>query len=145
MVLFSGDLILNIGNPATKTIPTGTRIALALLSSAAVRSSGFQGIAISSLTPATQYVFSTACIHLANIPYRVLYIVAMYIAIYPIAMRSVMFLLSPTRKTDAKAVCGLRTFMKKLRSAFFLRKTMARTMRRPYTSKRIVYRSGASI
>ncbi|GJE92662.1 TrkH-domain-containing protein [Phanerochaete sordida] len=69
-VLFAGDLILNIDNPVTDAIPIGTRIALAVLSSAAVRSAGFQGVAISSLTPATQ----------------VLYVVMMYIAVYPIAM-----------------------------------------------------------
>ncbi|EKM49791.1 uncharacterized protein PHACADRAFT_214314 [Phanerochaete carnosa HHB-10118-sp] len=70
MVLFVGDLVLNIDNPATDAIPVGTRIALAVLSSGAVRSAGFQAVAVSSLTPATQ----------------VLYVIMMYIAIYPIAM-----------------------------------------------------------
>ncbi|KAJ3551624.1 hypothetical protein NM688_g4595 [Phlebia brevispora] len=68
--LFAGDLILNIDNPATESIPIGTRIALAFLSAAAVRSAGFQGVAVSSLVPAVQ----------------VLYVIMMYIAIYPIAM-----------------------------------------------------------
>lgn len=136
---------MNIGNPATETIPTGTRIALALLSSAAVRSSGFQGIAISSLTPATQYVIPTVRIHLANIQRRVLYVVAMYIAIYPIAMRSATLLLFSVRKINAKVVCGLRMFMKKLRLAFFQKKAIRRTTNRLCTSKRIVYRSGVSI
>ena len=35
MTLFAGDLILNIDNPATESIPIGTRIALAFLSAAA--------------------------------------------------------------------------------------------------------------
>ncbi|PSS34077.1 hypothetical protein PHLCEN_2v1871 [Hermanssonia centrifuga] len=70
VVSFVGDLVLNINNPATDAIPVGTRIALAFLSAAAVRNAGFQGIAVSSLTPATQ----------------VLYVIMMYISIYPIAL-----------------------------------------------------------
>lgn len=54
VISLAGTLILNIDNPATDAIPIGTRIALAFLSSAAVRSAGFQGVAVSSLTPATQ-------------------------------------------------------------------------------------------
>lgn len=56
MVLFAGDLVLNIHNPATDAIPVGTRIALAFLSAAAVRSAGFQGVPVASLTPAVQCV-----------------------------------------------------------------------------------------
>lgn len=55
-ILLAGDLILNIDNPATEAIPTGQRIALAFLSAAAVRSAGFQGVAVSSLVPAVQSV-----------------------------------------------------------------------------------------
>ncbi|THG92683.1 hypothetical protein EW026_g8305 [Hermanssonia centrifuga] len=70
VVSFVGDLVLNINNPATDAIPVGTRIALAFLSAAAVRNAGFQGVAASSLTPAAQ----------------VLYVIMMYISIYPIAL-----------------------------------------------------------
>ncbi|KAI0785108.1 cation transport protein-domain-containing protein [Abortiporus biennis] len=69
-VLFAGDLILNLGNPNVDTIPMGIRVILALLQAAAVRSAGFTSITISSMAPASQ----------------VLYIIMMYIAIYPIAM-----------------------------------------------------------
>ena len=68
IVLFAGDLILNIDNPVTDAIPIGSRIALAVLSSAAVRSAGFQGVAISSLTPATQYVLCKSPPPRAHIP-----------------------------------------------------------------------------
>lgn len=53
-VLLAGDLILNIDNPATDALPTGTKVALAFLSAAAVRSAGFQGVPVSGLTPAVQ-------------------------------------------------------------------------------------------
>lgn len=55
-ILLAGDLILDIHNPATDAIPSGQRIALAFLSAAAVRSAGFQGVSVSALTPAVQYV-----------------------------------------------------------------------------------------
>ena len=61
IILFAGDLILNIDNPATEIIPIGQRIALAFLSAAAVRSAGFQGVAVSSLVPAVQYVSLVVC------------------------------------------------------------------------------------
>ncbi|KAI0931017.1 hypothetical protein AcW1_007116 [Taiwanofungus camphoratus] len=64
------DLILNIGNPATKEIPIGTRIINAVLSAVAVRSAGYQSIPVSALVPAVQ----------------VLYLIMMYIAIFPIAL-----------------------------------------------------------
>lgn len=48
------DLILNIGNPATKEIPIGTRIINAVLSAVAVRSAGYQSIPVSALVPAVQ-------------------------------------------------------------------------------------------
>lgn len=60
-VTLAGDLILNINNSATAAIPIGTRIVLSFLSSAAVRSAGFQGIAVLSLTPATLSVFNQVC------------------------------------------------------------------------------------
>ena len=89
-ILFAGDLILNIGNPATDAIPIGTRVALAFLSAAAVRSAGFQGVAVSALAPGVQYVLaghSRFDGSMADIGSRVLYVIMMYIAIYPIAMR----------------------------------------------------------
>ena len=89
-VLFGGELVLNIGNAATDVIPIGTRIALAFLSSAAVRSAGFQGVAISSLTPATQFVLLIISLRLSSdCLLRVLYLIMMYIAVYPVAMRCV--------------------------------------------------------
>lgn len=91
-VLFGGELVLNLGNAATDVIPIGTRIALAFLSSAAVRSAGFQGVAISSLTPATQFVLCIISLQLwSNRLFRVLYLIMMYIAVYPVAMRCVGF------------------------------------------------------
>ncbi|KAL6301984.1 cation transport protein-domain-containing protein [Sparassis latifolia] len=67
---FMFDPILNIDNPFTDVIPVGTRIFDAILQAVAVRSSGYQSVALSSLVPAVQ----------------VLYVIMMYIAIYPIAM-----------------------------------------------------------
>ncbi|KAH9950694.1 TrkH-domain-containing protein [Amylocystis lapponica] len=64
------DLILNIGNPATDKIPIGTRLINAVLAAAAVRNAGYQSVAVATFTPAVQ----------------VLYVIMMYIAIYPIAL-----------------------------------------------------------
>jgi len=64
------DLILNIDNPATAMIPAGVRVINAILQAAAVRSAGFQSVPVASFVPAVQ----------------LLYVILMYIAIYPIAM-----------------------------------------------------------
>ncbi|OCH93088.1 TrkH-domain-containing protein [Obba rivulosa] len=64
------DIVLNIGNPVMDVIPVGTRLLLALLQAAAVRSAGFQPVPTAALVPAVQ----------------VLYVITMYIAIFPIAM-----------------------------------------------------------
>lgn len=73
IVLWGGDLLLNIGLPVTDTIPVGIRVIISLLQASAVRSAGFQAIAIATLAPAAQ----------------VLYLIMMYISVYPIAMRYV--------------------------------------------------------
>ncbi|KAI1788852.1 TrkH-domain-containing protein [Ganoderma leucocontextum] len=64
------DLLLNIGNPATDSLPAGVRVLDAILLAAACRNAGYQPIPVSSLVPATQ----------------VLFVIMMYIGIYPIAM-----------------------------------------------------------
>lgn len=63
-------LILDIGNPAISTIPVGTRIILGLLQACAVRTAGFQSVILSALAPAV----------------KVLYLIMMYISVYPVAM-----------------------------------------------------------
>ncbi|KDQ62090.1 hypothetical protein JAAARDRAFT_448748 [Jaapia argillacea MUCL 33604] len=63
-------LILDIGNPAIDSIPIGTRVVLGLLQACAVRTAGFQSVVLLALAPAV----------------KVLYLVMMYIAIYPVAM-----------------------------------------------------------
>ncbi|PCH40391.1 TrkH-domain-containing protein [Wolfiporia cocos MD-104 SS10] len=70
MTIFVFTLTLNLGNPATDAIPVGVRVINAVLAAAAVRSSGFQSISVSTLVPAIQ----------------ILYLVLMYINIYPIAL-----------------------------------------------------------
>lgn len=64
------DLILNIGNPAIAMISVGVRVINAVLQAAAVRSAGFQSVPVASFVPAVQ----------------LLYVILMYIAIYPIAI-----------------------------------------------------------
>jgi len=63
-------LVLDIGNPAIESVPIGTRICIGLLQATAVRASGFGTVALSALAPAVQ----------------VLYVMMMYISVYPIAM-----------------------------------------------------------
>ncbi|KAH9932738.1 TrkH-domain-containing protein [Epithele typhae] len=64
------DLVLNIGNPATEALPFGVRFIDAVLLAAACRNAGYQPVSVAALVPAVQ----------------VLFVVMMYIAIYPIAM-----------------------------------------------------------
>lgn len=70
LTAFVFDLILNLGNPVTDSIPAGVRVINAVLAAAGVRSSGFQSISVSTLTPANQ----------------VLDVILMYVTIYPIAL-----------------------------------------------------------
>ncbi|KAG8825554.1 low affinity potassium transporter [Serendipita sp. 401] len=63
-------LILDIGNPVTEAVPIGHRVLIGLLQASAVRAAGFATISISSLAPAV----------------KVLYVIMMYVSIYPIAM-----------------------------------------------------------
>ncbi|KAI0090704.1 cation transport protein-domain-containing protein [Irpex rosettiformis] len=63
-------LVLDIGNPAIQNIPTGVRVLLGALQATAVRASGFGTVVLSALAPAV----------------KVLYVVMMYISVYPIAM-----------------------------------------------------------
>ena len=63
-------LVLDIGNPDIEAIPVGTRVLDGLLQSFAVRSAGFAIVSLSDVAPALQ----------------LLYVVMMYIAVYPIAI-----------------------------------------------------------
>ncbi|GAA5876158.1 hypothetical protein JCM16303_007040 [Sporobolomyces ruberrimus] len=63
-------LILDIGNDAIESIPLGTRFIDGLLQSFAVRAAGFAIIPLAEVAPALQF----------------LYVVMMYIAVYPIAL-----------------------------------------------------------
>lgn len=67
LIALSFDLLLN---PAMDHIPIDVRLINAALQSAAVRSAGFQSVPVSSFVPAVQ----------------VLYVILMYIAVYPIAI-----------------------------------------------------------
>jgi Trk-type K+ transport system membrane component len=68
-------LVLDIGTPVIEAIPVGTRISAAFLQSAAVRAAGFSIVPLASLAPAV----------------KVLYIIMMYISVYPV--RSLPFVL----------------------------------------------------
>ncbi|KAK4054900.1 hypothetical protein OIV83_000824 [Microbotryomycetes sp. JL201] len=63
-------LVLDIGNPVIDAIPVGTRIIDGLMQSFAVRAAGFTIVSLSTTAPALQ----------------MLYVVMMYVAVYPIAM-----------------------------------------------------------
>ncbi|KIM26890.1 hypothetical protein M408DRAFT_330271 [Serendipita vermifera MAFF 305830] len=63
-------LILDIGNPVTEAVPVVTRVLIGLLQASAVRAAGFATISLSSLAPAV----------------KVLYVIMMYVSVYPIAM-----------------------------------------------------------
>ncbi|KAF8153943.1 potassium transporter [Crassisporium funariophilum] len=75
LVLFSAiewvaSLVLNIGIPAYESIPKGPRVISGLFQGLAARASGFSIVPIASFAPALQF----------------LYVVMMYIAIYPVAL-----------------------------------------------------------
>ncbi|KAJ3523993.1 hypothetical protein NM688_g8637 [Phlebia brevispora] len=63
-------LVLDIGNPVIEAIPVGVRVLLGVLQATAVRAAGFGTVALSALAPAV----------------KVLYVIMMYISVYPIAM-----------------------------------------------------------
>ncbi|KAH9942175.1 cation transport protein-domain-containing protein [Epithele typhae] len=63
-------LVLDIGNPAMDSIPLGTRFAIGLLQASAVRAAGFGTVSLSVLAPAV----------------KVLYVLMMYVSVYPVAM-----------------------------------------------------------
>ncbi|KAF8891820.1 cation transport protein-domain-containing protein [Infundibulicybe gibba] len=63
-------LVLDIGNPVIEAIPVGVRVLSGLLQAIAVRAAGFGIVALSALAPAV----------------KVMYVVMMYISVYPIAM-----------------------------------------------------------
>ncbi|PVG02545.1 TrkH-domain-containing protein [Serendipita vermifera] len=63
-------LILDIGNPVTEAVPLPHRVLIGLLQAAAVRAAGFSTISLSALAPAV----------------KVLYVIMMYVSVYPIAM-----------------------------------------------------------
>ncbi|KAF7296116.1 Potassium transport protein [Mycena kentingensis (nom. inval.)] len=63
-------LVLDIGNPAIESIPLGTRFAIGFLQALAVRAAGFGTVSIAALAPAVKF----------------LYMIMMYVSVYPIAM-----------------------------------------------------------
>ncbi|TFK74624.1 TrkH-domain-containing protein [Pluteus cervinus] len=63
-------MILDIGNPIIEAIPLGTRFIDGLLQGVAVRAAGFGIVPLASLAPSV----------------KILYLVMMYISVYPIAM-----------------------------------------------------------
>ncbi|KAL4064271.1 cation transport protein-domain-containing protein [Scleroderma yunnanense] len=63
-------IILDIGNPAISSIPLGTRVLAGLYQGISVRNAGFGIVPLALLTPAIQ----------------VLYVVMMYISVYPLAL-----------------------------------------------------------
>ncbi|KAJ7594901.1 cation transport protein-domain-containing protein [Mycena floridula] len=63
-------MVLDIGNPAIESISLGVRFIIGLLQAIAVRAAGFGTVSLSSLAPGV----------------KVLYVIMMYISVYPIAM-----------------------------------------------------------
>ncbi|KAJ7772100.1 cation transport protein-domain-containing protein [Mycena maculata] len=63
-------MVLDIGNPAIEVIPLNVRFIIGLLQAIAVRAAGFATVTLSALAPAV----------------KVLYLIMMYISVYPIAM-----------------------------------------------------------
>ena len=78
-------LVLDIGDPTIESIPVGTRMAVGLLQAAAVRAAGFTALSLSGLAPAVKYVATLfPRIPSSSMPFRVLYVIMMYISIYPL-------------------------------------------------------------
>ncbi|RXK41787.1 hypothetical protein M231_01022 [Tremella mesenterica] len=63
-------LVLDLGTPTIASIPVGTRVVAGLIQSAAVRAAGFGIVSLSLLAPAV----------------KVLYVIMMYVSVYPIAL-----------------------------------------------------------
>ncbi|KAF9464972.1 cation transport protein-domain-containing protein [Collybia nuda] len=63
-------LVLDIGNPVVEDIPLGTRFVVGMFQAVAVRSAGFSAVSIAALAAGV----------------KVLFVVMMYISVYPIAM-----------------------------------------------------------
>jgi Trk-type K+ transport system membrane component len=63
-------LVLDLSNPSVTAIPAGVRVIDGLLQATAVRAAGFGVVTLADLAPAV----------------KVLYVVMMYISVYPIAM-----------------------------------------------------------
>ncbi|TBU40177.1 cation transport protein-domain-containing protein [Dichomitus squalens] len=63
-------LVLDIGNPVIEIIPFGIRFLLGFLQATAVRAAGFATVTLSALAPAV----------------KVLYVLMMYVSVYPVAM-----------------------------------------------------------
>ncbi|KAJ4483156.1 cation transport protein-domain-containing protein [Lentinula lateritia] len=63
-------MVLDIGTPAIDAIPVGVRLIIGVLQAVAVRAAGFGTVTLSALAPAV----------------KVLYVIMMYISVYPIAM-----------------------------------------------------------
>ena len=91
LVDWIGFLTFNIGNPTVEAIPMGTRVFIGLLQAIAVRNAGFQVVPFAVVAPAVKYVlsrfFPRGDTNAERWLIRVLYLVTMYIAIYPIALR----------------------------------------------------------
>ncbi|BEI89225.1 uncharacterized protein CcaverHIS019_0205870 [Cutaneotrichosporon cavernicola] len=67
---FLSFMLLDIGTPAIEAIPVGTRIAAGLFQSVAVRAAGFAIVPMNNVAPAV----------------KVMFVIMMYISVYPIAM-----------------------------------------------------------
>lgn len=63
-------LVLDIGNPVVDAIPLGPRILVGVLQATAVRSAGFAAVSVAGLAAGV----------------KVLYVIMMYVNVYPIAM-----------------------------------------------------------
>lgn len=70
LIDFFSFMVLDIGTPAIDAIPIGTRIAAGLFQSVAVRAAGFAIVPMNSIAPAV----------------KVMFVIMMYISVYPIAM-----------------------------------------------------------
>ena len=84
-------MAFNIGNPVVEAFPTGTRVFIGLLQATAVRNAGFQVIPLTVVAPAVKYVSLGPSLYggadVERWLIRVLYLVMMYIAVYPVAVR----------------------------------------------------------
>lgn len=63
-------MVLDIGTPAVEAIPIGTRVAAGFFQSVAVRAAGFAIVPMNNIAPSV----------------KVMFVIMMYISVYPIAM-----------------------------------------------------------